>query len=71
MTQAQKQLIMIIRCIACGFTLPDDYSVTDLNEVYQFAKSHDIAHFVGYAVDKRKILITDEHLRKALRFQYL
>lgn len=71
MTQAQKQLIMIIRCIACGFTLPDDFSVTVPNEVYQLAKSHDIAHFLGYAVDKRKILITDEDLRKAFRLQYL
>lgn len=70
MTQAQKQLIMIIRSIACGSTLPDDFSVTDPNEVYQLAKSHDIAHFVGYAVDKGRVTVVEEEIRQAFRQLY-
>jgi len=70
MTQAQEELIMIIRNVACEYALPDGFSIIDPDELYQLAKAHDIAHFVGYAVDKRRISVADEGIRKAFRQQY-
>lgn len=70
MTQAQTELIMIIRSVACGYALPDGFSITDPAEMYRLAKAHDIAHFIGYAVDKGKISVVDEEIRKAFRQQY-
>lgn len=70
MTQAQKQLIMIIRSIACEYDLPDGFSINDPAEIYQLAKGHDIAHFVGYAVDKGRVSVPDEEIRKAFRQLY-
>ena len=70
MTQAQKQLTMIIRSVACGYALPDGFSITDPAEMYQLAKGHDIAHFVGYAVDKGKIAVADEKIQKAFQQLY-
>jgi len=67
MTQAQEELIMIIRNVACEYALPDGFSIIDPDELYQLAKAHDIAHFVGYAVDKRRISVADEGIRKAFR----
>lgn len=70
MTQAEKQLIMIVKSIACGYCLPDDYSVTDSKELYQLAKAHDMAHFIGYAVDKGRISVAVEEIRKEFLQQY-
>ena len=70
MTQAQKQLVMIIRSVACGYALPDGFSVTDPAELFQLAKKHDIAHFVGYAVDKGRITVANEAIQKAFRQQF-
>lgn len=70
MTPIQEQLIMIIRSVVSGKDLPDTFSVKDPEKLFSLAKDHDVAHFIGYAVDKGTLNIADVKMQKAFRQQF-
>lgn len=70
MTPIQEQLVIIIRSVTCGGNLLDTFPVEDPEKLVRLAKDHNVVHFVGYAVDKGRLNIAGEKMRKAFRQQY-
>ena len=70
MNQIDKQLITIIRNVACESALPFDFSINTPELLFDLAKKHDVAHFVGYLISKGDIAISTDETRKAFLQQY-
>lgn len=60
MTEAQSILIELIGNVLCDKpTSFDSLSDEKLKEVYALAKRHDLSHFIGAALSKKKISVSD------------
>ena len=60
MTEAQSILIELIGNVLCDKpTSFDSLSDQKLKEVYALAKRHDLSHFIGAALSKKKINVSD------------
>ena len=56
----EKKLFELLRSEICGQNLPEDLDLTGkLENLYNLSKAHDIAHLVGRALDKNKLLLKD------------
>ena len=70
MTPVQEQLIRIIRSVVCEEDLPEKFHIDNPEQLFSLAKDHDVGHFVGYAMDKGRLSISNKEMRKAFRQQY-
>lgn len=71
MTREQEQLITIFRSVVLGHALPEGFALLDPAQMYKLSKKQDLAHFVGYCIDRKRIVLEDEEIRKNFRNQYM
>ena len=54
-----------------GDALPEGFVLADPAQMYMLSKRQDLAHFVGYYIDRKRIVLEDAEARKNFRNQYL
>ena len=59
MTETQANFISLLRFAVCRAPLPEGFRVADAEALYRLAKTHDLAHLVGYALRENGLLEPD------------
>ena len=70
MNSTENELIRIIRNIVSPFAFTSDLSMDDQEALFQLAKKHDMAHFIGYALDKHQLSFLNQEVKQACLQQY-
>lgn len=70
MTELQKCLLDLVRAVVLEQELPGDFTLTDLKELYEFSKSHDMAHLVAYGLKKNDLIDVNSELGKLFEKQH-
>ena len=69
MTETQRELIELVRGVVTGH-VSDTFPIADPEELYNIASKHDMAHFVGYAIEAFKLSVPNSEIRERFRQQY-